>query len=278
MNGLSGGLVFVRGGGDLASGVALRLHRSGMQVVIAELPEPLAVRRLVSFAQAVYQGEMQVEDVHARLVSQISEIEAVLASGAIPVVVDTQAKCLEILRPAVLVDGRMLKHPPETDLWAAPLTIGLGPGFIAGENCHAVIETCRGHRLGSVIWQGSAEADTGIPENVAAHSADRVLRAPASGVIHALANIGDHVEKGQPIADVSDQLVTAPFNGVLRGLLHSGLKVTSGMKIGDVDPRDDPRYCYLVSDKALAIGGGVLEAVLTQAEIRKELWKRDAAN
>lgn len=276
MSELSSGIVLLRGGGDLASGVALRLHRSGIRVVVTELPEPLVVRRLVSFAQAVYQREIQVEDVCARLVNHISDIETQLMKGIIPVVVDPDAKIIETLRPVVLVDGRMLKQPPDTDLLTARLTIGLGPGFIAGKTCHAVVETRRGHHLGRVIWQGLAEADTGIPENVAAHGAERVLRAPASGVMRALANIGDHVEADQPIAEVSGQIVTAPFKGILRGLLYPGLRVSPAMKIGDVDPRDDPCYCYQVSDKALAIGGGVLEAILTRADIRDEMWDQHA--
>jgi xanthine dehydrogenase accessory factor len=153
------------------------------------------------------------------------------------------------------------------------LYIGLGPGFTAGVNCHAVVETNRGHRMGRVIWQGSAEADTGLPEQIAGQQAERVLRAPADGVLVNHFEIGAHVDGGQAVAEVAGKQVTAPFSGVLRGILYPGLKVYQGQKIGDLDPRDDPRLCALVSDKALAVGGGVLEAILTRPDLRLILWK-----
>jgi xanthine dehydrogenase accessory factor len=167
----------------------------------------------------------------------------------------------------------MTKHLPETGIDSADLVIGLGPGFVAGENCHAVVETNRGHRLGRVIWQGTPQCDTGIPERVVDHGAERVLRAPADGVLQAYAKIGDHLEAGQPVVEVAGQPVLAPFRGVLRGLLHPGLCVRQGLKVGDVDPRDDPLYCSLVSDKSLAIGGGVLEAILSRPELRPYYWE-----
>jgi xanthine dehydrogenase accessory factor len=278
-------LIYLRGGGDLASGVALRLHRAGLRVVIAELPHPLVVRRLVSFANAIFEGQTQVEEVQARRVAGVEPTLAALEAGIIPLVVDPQARLLDELRqalapgtPIVLVDGRMLKQAPDLEPHIAELVIGLGPGFIAGENCHAVIETKRGHYLGRVIWEGIPEADTGVPESVSHHGASRVLRAPAHGPLVAHAKIGDHLEPDQLVAEVAGQPVGAPFRGVLRGLMYPGSEVWKGLKIGDVDPRDDPRYCRLVSDKSLAIGGAVLEALLSRPRLRPHLWKRDAVS
>jgi xanthine dehydrogenase accessory factor len=264
-------LVLIRGGGDLASGVAYRLYRAGLQVVITELPQPLVVRRAVSFAQAVYTGECTVEGLVGRRVRDAAEVLERLGSGEIPVLVDPEGESLIALRPLVLVDGRMTKQPPEFGMEAAMLVVGLGPGFVAGENCHAVVETHRGHTLGRVIWQGSARADTGIPEAVDRYRGERVLRAPADGPLEARAEIGQRIEAGQVVAEVAGKPVVAPFNGVLRGLVYPGVMVQSGMKIGDLDPRNDPRYCFMVSDKSLAVGGGVLEAVLSEPWMRKKL-------
>jgi xanthine dehydrogenase accessory factor len=268
-------IVLIRGGGDLASGVALRLHRAGLRVVITELAKPLAVRRLVSFGEAIYTGEFSVEEITARRVLDASDtlrILQVFAKGQIPVLVDPQADSIKSLHPSVVVDARMIKR--HADLIPTPvnLIIGLGPGFVAGENCHAVVETLRGHRLGRVYWQGGAAPDTGMPDPVRGQAGGRVLRAPADGVLQARAEIGQHVEAGQTVAEVSGQALLAPFTGVLRGLLHDGVAVTAGLKIGDVDPRDDPSYCTLVSDKALAVAGGVLEAILSRKELRATLW------
>jgi xanthine dehydrogenase accessory factor len=262
----------VRGGGDLASGVALRLHRAGIKVVITELPRPLTVRRAVAFSEAVYRGHTQVEEVTGILAVDVEDSSRILSEGNIPVLVDPQADSRHTLTPIVLVDARMTKRPPDLGLNAAKLVVGLGPGFLAGENCHAVIETQRGHSLGRVIWNGAPQPDTGVPEAVRDHQAERVLRAPEAGILVGEVEIADHVEAGQLIARVGASKILAPFSGVVRGLLHSGLSVTAGMKIGDVDPRDDPSYCFLVSDKSLAIGGGVLEAILSRPDIRGDLW------
>ena len=263
--------MLIRGGGDLASGVAARLHRAGLQVLITELPNPLVVRRLVAFAEAVYAGETTVGGITARLAENFVAAEEILGEGKIAVLVDPDMEILADFKPLVLVDGRMRKEPPEVGMEAAPLVIGLGPGFVAGENCHAVVETMRGHNLGRVIWEGSAQADTGIPDAIGNTREERVLRAPADGRLAARAAICDHVEKGDLIAVVSEQAVVAPFMGVLRGLVHEGVEVKKGMKIGDVDPRDDPRFCTTASDKSLAVGGGVMEAVLSRADIRERL-------
>jgi len=250
--------ILIRGGGDLASGVALRLHRSGYKIIIAELPNPLAVRRTVSFSESVYAGEITVEGLCARRADSPAEAFKLVRKGLIPVVVDPLAAILEHGNFSTLVDARLLKRTADASIASAPLVIGLGPGFTCGENCHAVVETQRGHFLGRVYWNGSASADTGQPEG----DARRVLRAPADGLLIDHAQIGEHVETNQVIAEVDGVEVTAPFMGVLRGLIRPGISVQKGVKIGDIDPRNDPAYCFSVSDKALSIAGGVLEAVL----------------
>lgn len=263
--------VLIRGGGDLASGVAARLHRVGCQVLVTELPQPQVVRRLVSFAQAVFTGEVQVEEIQSALVSSLSEAQRIMDADQVAVMVDPQASALAEFQPLVLVDARMTKKAPETGLDAAPMVIGLGPGFTAGVDCHAVIETIRGHFMGRIIWEGGALADTGVPEAVLRKEGERVLRAPAAGKLDAHVDIKDHLEQGQLIAEVSGKPVKAPFQGVLRGLVYPGLEVTEGMKIGDLDPRDDERYCTLISDKSLAIGGAVLTAIMCRPEIRHKM-------
>ena len=272
--------ILVRGGGDLASGVALRLWRSGWEVIVTELAQPRAVRRMVSFAQAVYDGETRVEEARAFRVERYEQARAVLDRRAIPVVVDELAEIRRPFQPHVIVDGRMRKHPPELLIGTFPpgpsnstiLMIGLGPGFTAGQDCHAVIETNRGPFLGRVIWQGMAEPDTGVPERVAGYQSERVLRAPAAGQLETLVNIGATLPKGQPVAQVAGLILTAPFDGVLRGLLPSGLEVAADEKIGDLDPRGDIRLCSLVSDKALSVGGGVLEAILSFVGLRPFMY------
>ena len=267
-------LILIRGGGDLASGVALRLHRSGLKVIISELRQPLAVRRAVSFAEAVYEGEAEVEGVKARLVKG-EQIQAALDAGEIPVMVDPEASILMTDWPIpVVVDARLIKLPPDPLPVPVSLHIGLGPGFHAGQNCHAVIETRRSHTLGRVYWDGSTQPDSGQPDG----DPQRVLRAPLDGQLIGYAQIGDHLAEGQLIAMIDEQVsVTSPFQGVLRGLIHPGLHVTAKLKIGDVDPRDDRQACFLVSDKALAIAGGVLEAILSHEDIRARLWKTQNA-
>jgi len=273
-------LVLLRGGGDLATGVALRLHRAGLRVVITEIAQPLAVRRTVSFAEAVYEGQLTVEGVTARLVGR-DQLPAVLEAGEIPVLIDPDADILANLQSTsyqflVVVDARLLKLPPSPLPIEVPLHIGLGPGFHAGIDCHAVIETRRSHTLGRVYWNGTTQLDSGEPEG----DPRRVLRASGDGVLVAKARIGDHVEEGQEIAVIGDGSavgsgtfpVVSPFKGVLRGLIHEGIRVTEGLKIGDVDARDDASACFLVSDKSLAIGGAVLEAVLMREEIRGKLF------
>jgi len=265
-------LVILRGGGDLASGVAVRLHRTGIRVLITELEQPLAVRRTVSFAEAVYVGEAEIEGISARRVAKPADIEPALEAGYIPVLVDPTLTSLPSLVHEALVDARMTKRQPDVIANAAALVIGLGPGFVAGQSCHAVVETMRGHSLGRVIWQGAAQADTGVPGSIAQHGKDRVLRSPAAGSVQPHAQIGAQLKAGDLIAVVSGNELRAPFDGVLRGLVHPSVELSAGMKIADLDPRNDPSYCWRVSDKALAIGGGVLEALLSRPDVRSKLW------
>ena len=255
-------LVVIRGAGDLATGVALRLHRCGFRVVMTELERPLAVRRSVSFAQAVYDDETTVEGVTARCV-EARNVRGVLASGAVAVLVDPTGVSLAALQPDVLVDARMAKRNLGTRLSDATLVIGLGPGFTAGQDCHAVVETNRGHNLGRVVWQGQAEPNTGVPGRIGGADAERVLRAPVAGVVQPLRAIGETVQAGEVVARVGEVEVRAGLAGVLRGMLYPGLAVAAGTKLGDIDPRAETAHVQTVSDKSLAIGGGVLEAILS---------------
>lgn len=264
--------VLVRGGGDLASGVVFRLYRAGWQVLVTELPQPRAVRRTVSFAQAVYDGQIIIEGIQARLIHGVDEINGVLNDGAVPVKVDPDISVRAVFCPQVIVDCRMLKRPQEGQIFEEIMTIGIGPGFTVGENCHAVIETNRGPFLGRVIWSGSAQEDTQMPEAVGEYRAERVLRAPAEGRVTALAAIGSSLIKGDAVAQVAGLTVHAPFDGVLRGIIQDGIVAALGEKIGDVDPRGDARLCWMVSDKALSVGGGVLEAILSWQPLRPVLY------
>ncbi len=268
-------IVLIRGGGDLASGVAIRLYRAGLKVIITELPKPLAVRRLVAFSEAIYTGETSVEGVGARRVSDPSDalkLMNVWAKGQIPVVIDPEAAAIQTVHPTVVVDARLLKQQVPLPAERVNLIVGLGPGFVPGKNCHAAVETARGPRLGRVYWNTPPQEDTGLPDPVMEHSKGRVLRAPVDGELVSQVKIGDVLEAGQVIASVGEQEIVAAFPGVVRGLLPGGLQVSAGLKIGDLDPRCDPDLCRLVSDKALAVGGGVLEAILSKPELRKNFW------
>lgn len=259
---ISNTLVLIKGAGDLATGVAARLHRCGFKVVMTELAHPLMVRRTVAFGEAVYEGQVELEGVLAARADSIDSTAHLLRSGVIPVMVDPEAACLTELAPAVLIDAIMAKQNTGTTISDAPLVIALGPGFTAGVDCHIVIETNRGHRLGRVIRAGSAEPDTGQPGSVGGKTGERILRAPVAGTVTSRAAIGDRVVEGQEVANVGGLSVRAATSGILRGLVRSGTSVQRGVKIGDVDPRAEPAHCYLISDKALSIAGGVLEAIL----------------
>lgn len=262
-------LVVIKGAGDLASGIALRLYHAGFDIAMTEIDAPLAVRRTVSFSQAVYDGRVMVEDAPAALAKNEADLRGIIAGKRIAVIVDPQARIVKSLRPAVLVDAIMAKRNTGAALTDAPLVIGVGPGFTAGLDCHAVIETKRGHTLGRVITSGGALPNTGIPGEIGGFGTERLLRAGADGVFEAAAGIGERVTKGSIVAWVRPEKnaagdgvpVIAAIDGILRGILPSGIAVTRGTKAGDIDPRCEPAHCFTVSDKALAIGGGVLEVI-----------------
>ncbi|MBN1429024.1 MAG: EF2563 family selenium-dependent molybdenum hydroxylase system protein [Anaerolineae bacterium] len=263
--------VVVRGGGDLGSGIAYRLWCCDFPVLITELAHPLLIRRAVSFGSAIIEGAITVEGATARRADTLAMALQVQSKGEIAALIDPDGLTCAEYSPAIIIDARMMKRDPGPCPFDAPLVIGLGPGFDAPNNCDAVIETKRGHTLGRVIRRGMALGDSGTPEPVMGMASERVLRAPAAGTITGLAPIGAMVEKGQIIARVDGHPVEAPFAGVLRGLAHDGLTVQAGAKIADIDPRGEPAHCFMISEKSLAIGGGVLEAVFSSPSIWEQL-------
>jgi xanthine dehydrogenase accessory factor len=254
--------VLIKGGGDLASGVAHRLHQAGFILLITELAQPLVVRRCVAFATAVLQGEVSVEGVRARRIASVADAPAVWARNEIAVLVDPQARATYTLRPQCVVDAIVAKTNTGTRLTDAPIVVALGPGFTAGVDAHAVVETNRGHNLGRVYYAGSAEPDSRQPSLVSGYSHERVLRAPAAGTFASAVQIGASVTPGTVVGFVGDELVRAAVAGVVRGLIADGTLVTAGLKIGDVEPGGEPGHSFTISDKSRAIGGGVLEAIL----------------
>lgn len=255
-------LVLIRGAGDLASGIALRLHRSHLRVVMTDLPQPTAIRRTVCFSQAILYGSYQVEDVTAERAETADDVRRIISAGRIPVLPDVRADCRAWLRPDVLVDAILAKKNLGTKMTDAPLVIGVGPGFCAGRDCHAVIETMRGHTLGRVIRHGEPIPNTNIPGLIGGFAGERVLRAPDDGVFHQLLDIGACVQAGDVAGEVNGKPMICTIAGVIRGMLADGTPVYKGMKSGDVDPRGEISYCQTASDKAIAIGGGVLQAIL----------------
>lgn len=262
--------VLVRGAGDLATGVIVRLHCCGFRVAVTECADPSAIRRRAALCEAVWQGQATVEGVTCRRVTDTDEAARVSQAGEVPLLVDERAACVAALRPAAVVDAILAKRNLGTSREMAPITVGLGPGFTAGEDVDAVVETMRGHHLGRVILQGAAIPNTGVPGVIAGYAAERVIHAPASGEMVFVqdengqtVDIGALVHKGQEIARVGGVPVLATIDGVLRGLIRAGYPVTAGLKIADIDPRPEQvAYCDTVSDKARAIGGGVVEALL----------------
>ena len=270
-------LVLIRGGGDIATGVAYRLHKAGFPIIVLELERPLVIRRTVALATAVLQGTAHIEDLHAQFAQSPEEAITLAKTGIIPVLVAPQLHNSQftsdlkspIISQLIVIDARLAKRNIDTTLTQAPLVIALGPGFTAGVDCHAVIETMRGHSLGRVIWDGAALPNTGTPGIIAGKGRERVLRAPADGKVNWRLEIGDLVHEGDMIGEVAGQAVLAPFAGVIRGLIAEETAVPQGLKIGDIDARQNVEACFTISDKALAIGGGVLEAILTRMNENK---------
>lgn len=255
-------LILIKGAGDIATGIAVRLKNSGMQVVMTEIAIPTTVRRSVAFSRAVYEGSAVVENIIARLVLDFAQIPAVLQRDEIPVLIDPRCEVLKFIHFDVVVDSILAKKNLSTDPTQAPMVIGVGPGFLVPQDCHCVIETQRGHDLGRCIYQGCAAKNTGIPGEIGGYTVERLLRAPCDGIFHPILAIGDIVKAGQTVALVNDQPVTAQIDGIVRGLLQDNVPVKAGMKSGDIDPRGCYEHCFTVSDKARAVGGGVLEAIL----------------
>ncbi len=254
-------LTVIRGAGDIATGIALRLWRSGVQVVMTDLSNPTAIRRTVCFSQAIVLGRATVEDVTAVRAETAVKALALLKEGVIPVLPDAEGKCIPQLRPDAVVDAILAKKNLGTTITDAPVVVAVGPGFTAGMDCHAVVETMRGHTLGRTYYTGSALPNTGIPGLIGGFSGERVLRAPADGVFHQRLDIGAMVTEGDVAGEVEGLPMHCTLTGVLRGILADGTPVFKGMKAGDVDPRGQEANCFTASDKALAVGGGVLEAV-----------------
>lgn len=262
-------LILVRGGGDIASGTIMKLFQCGFKVLVLETAKPSSIRRNASFSEAVYQGEQTIEGVTCYLAGDVEEARQFLEAGKLTMLVDPTGECLKELKPFALVDGILAKKNLGTNRSMAPITIGLGPGFCAGKDVDAVIETMRGHRLGRVIYQGEALANTGVPGNIAGYARERVIYSPAKGRLRQVCQITDTVKKGQVIAYI-DSLdgdfavpVYATIDGLLRGLIREGYLVTEGFKIADIDPRlEEYENCFTISDKARCIAGGVVEAIL----------------
>ena len=248
--------VLVRGAGDLASGVAIAFHRSGFQVLMTEVLEPTVIRRSVSFASCIFDGETEIEGVRAARVEG-HNYQEVLNSGRIGVMVDPEAGIIRDFNPIILAIKNL-----GTSISDAPVVIAAGPGFEAGRDCHLVIETKRGHHLGRPIEHGTAEANSGIPGIIAGRGLERVLYSPVGGIVSHLKEIGDIVGEGEPVLTVSGVPVASAFRGVLRGLIQEGMTVPAGMKIGDVDPRLEKSFCFSISEKAMAVGRGALEGAL----------------
>jgi len=259
-------LVAVKGAGDLATGVMHRLSRAGFAVMATELPQPTVLRRTVAFAEAVTLGKMTVEGVTACRASSLEDIQAALTNGFVPIVVDRVGTVLRQIQPKVLVEATLSKYNSGISMNDAPIVIALGPGYEAGQEVHAVIETNRGHNLGRVYLKGYAEPNTGVPGTISGYASERLLRAPCAGRLYGVRQIGDQVQAGETVALVKSEEDTIPISatisGILRGLVRDGLAVNTGMKVGDIDPRAIREHCFTISDKSRAVGGGVLEAIM----------------
>ncbi len=260
-------VILIRGGGEVASGVAHKLARARFRVCMTETSQPLAVSRGVAFCEAVYDGEKEVEGITAKLVESSSQIAGVWRQDKLPIIIDPDAMIKDILKPTVLVDALMAKQNLGTKISHAPLVIGLGPGFRAKEDVHLVIETNNSERLGRVILSGEAEANTGIPVTIGGLTAERVLHSPSDGQFQTDKDIGDMVAAGDIVASVAAQPLKAEIGGVVRALLRNGTVVGKGVKLGEIDPSGDREACFTIRPRVRAIAGGVLEAILMRFNV-----------
>ncbi len=260
-------LVLIRGAGDIASGIAVRLYNSGFKIVMTEISKPSSIRREVCFSEAIYDGEMEVENIKCKKAKNSDEIKNILNEKKIAVIEDENNELYKSLKPDIVVDAILAKKNLGTHIDMANIVIGVGPGFEAKKDCHGVVETSRGHDLGRVILNGTAKKNTGIPGVIAGVSKERVIYSQNKGIFKSKAKIGDLVKKGDIIAYVNDVQVKASIDGVLRGLIRDGFEVSERFKIADIDPRvDEQKNCFSVSDKARSVSGGVLEAILHLSE------------
>ena len=255
-------MILIRGAGDIASGIAVRLFRAGLTIAMTDLAKPTSIRRTVCFSEAILHGTCTVESIKAERAASKTDADEIWARGHIPVFVDDEGTALSLLRPQAVVDARLAKVNLDTSIADAPIVVAVGPGFAAGRDCHAVVETQRGHYLGRVIYEGAAAPNTGVPGNIGGYTVERIIRAPKAGTFHPVHEIGDQVTADEIVAYVDKEPVRCLIGGTLRGILPEGIKVHEGMKSGDVDPRCQPDHCRCASDKALSVGGGVLEALL----------------
>jgi xanthine dehydrogenase accessory factor len=255
-------VVVIKGAGEMATGIAHRLYRSRIQqIVMTEIPEPVTVRRTVAFSEVVYEKEMTVEGVQAELVEKVDKARDIWKKGRIAVVVDPEWKDISVLRPDIVIDAIMAKRNLGTKRTEAPFVVGVGPGFSAPGDVHVVVESNRGHNLGRVIYNGAAEPHTGVPGPTMGYTSERVLRSPHEGFVRHVKSLGNSVKKGDIILYVDGTPVQAPIDGLLRGLIRE-IRIMGNEKIGDIDPRDIKEYCFSITEKARAIGGGVLEAIM----------------
>lgn len=259
-------VVIIRGGGEMATGVAWTLVRAGFRVVITEVEQPLMVRWPVCFGTAVIEDAWEVEGIKAKRINTSHACEALWAKGEIPVLIDPQLMVLDQIRPDILVDAIMAKRNLGTQRNMAPLTIGLGPGFTAQDDVHLVVETNRGHDLGRLIYSGAAEPNTGVPGLIGGYTTERVVYSPQAGIFYAIRAIGEYVNSGDILGEIQNETEAMPviseINGTLRGLLRHGTTIPQGVKVGDVDPRAKKEYCWTISEKARAIGGAVLLGIM----------------
>ena len=260
-------LIIVRGGGDLATGTIYKLKKSGFPVLILEVEKPSAIRRNVAFCEAVYSGRQCVEDMTCYKAESLEQARQYLMEGKLTVLVDPVGASIPQLKPLAVVDAILAKKNLGTNRDMAPITVALGPGFTAGLDTDAVIETKRGHNLGRVLWEGNAAPNTGIPGKIGGFDKERVIHCPARGILRNVKSITDTVSKGETIAVVETENgpvpVEATLDGILRGLIRDGYPVQVGFKMADIDPRaDEYNNCFTISDKARCIAGGVLEAIL----------------
>lgn len=256
-------IVVIRSGGDIASGSIQRLHNVGFKIIILEIANPSSIRREVCYGEAVYRKKMTIEGITSKLVDNLEEAYIELEKGIIPVLIDEKGENIEKIHPFALIDGILAKKNLGTTINMAPITIGIGPGFYAGKDVDAVIETKRGHTLGKVIYEGEAIKNTGIPGNIAGVTKERVIHSEYEGTITNICKIGDSVKKGDIIAKINGNEVFATIDGILRGIIREGYYVTKGFKIADIDPRkSEYENCFTISDKARSVGGGTLEALL----------------